>query len=164
MIEIAIIGIIIALIFDFVNGFNDSANSVATVIGTRVLKPLQAVTISAVANFAGPFVFGVAVATTIIFSGSGVGAGSINSKSLNKKLAKYAALELTAMEKAGAKFLARGLPVAVREEGQKTRTVVIEWPSIEAANAGYNGPDYQAALDALDGSASREFRYVEATY
>jgi len=65
MIEIAIIGIIIALIFDFVNGFNDSANSVATVIGTRVLKPLQAVTISAVANFAGPFVFGVAVATTI---------------------------------------------------------------------------------------------------
>ena len=36
MIEIAIIGIIIALIFDFVNGFNDSANSVATVIGTRV--------------------------------------------------------------------------------------------------------------------------------
>ena len=45
MIEIAIIGIIIALIFDFVNGFNDSANSVATVIGTRVLKPLQAVTI-----------------------------------------------------------------------------------------------------------------------
>ena len=35
---------------------------------------------------------------------------------------------------------------------------------IEAANAGYNGPDYQAALDALDGSASREFRYVEATY
>ena len=38
MIEIAIVAIIIALIFDFVNGFNDSANSVATVIGTRVLK------------------------------------------------------------------------------------------------------------------------------
>ncbi len=65
MIEIAIIGIIIALIFDFVNGFNDSANSVATVIGTRVLKPIHAVAISAAANFAGPFVFGVAVATTI---------------------------------------------------------------------------------------------------
>ena len=79
-----------------------------------------------------------------------------------EKLAKYAALALPAMEKAGAKFLARGLPVAVREEGP--RTVVIEWPSIEAADAGYNGPDYQAALEALDGSASREFRYVEATY
>ena len=44
MLEIAIAAIIIALIFDFVNGFNDSANSVATVIGTRVLRPLQAVT------------------------------------------------------------------------------------------------------------------------
>ena len=65
MIEIAIVAIIIALIFDFVNGFNDSANSVATVIGTRVLKPLHAVALSAAANFAGPFVFGVAVATTI---------------------------------------------------------------------------------------------------
>jgi len=65
MIEIAIGAIIVALIFDFVNGFNDSANSVATVIGTRVLKPLQAVTLSAISNFIGPFIFGVAVATTI---------------------------------------------------------------------------------------------------
>jgi len=65
MLEIAIGAIIVALIFDFVNGFNDSANSVATVIGTRVLKPLQAVALSAAANFVGPFVFGVAVATTI---------------------------------------------------------------------------------------------------
>ena len=65
MIEIAIAAIIVALIFDFVNGFNDSANSVATVIGTRVLKPLHAVALSAAANFVGPFVFGVAVATTI---------------------------------------------------------------------------------------------------
>ena len=65
MIEVAIGAIIVALIFDFVNGFNDSANSVATVIGTRVLRPLHAVALSAAANFAGPFVFGVAVATTI---------------------------------------------------------------------------------------------------
>ena len=65
MIEIAIAAIIVALIFDFVNGFNDSANSVATVIGTRVLRPIHAVALSAAANFVGPFVFGVAVATTI---------------------------------------------------------------------------------------------------
>ena len=65
MLEIAIIAVAIALIFDFVNGFNDSANSVATVIGTRVLKPLHAVGLSAIMNFVGPFVFGVAVATTI---------------------------------------------------------------------------------------------------
>ena len=65
MLEIAILAIVIALIFDFVNGFNDSANSVATVIGTRVLRPLHAVALSATANFVGPFIFGVAVATTI---------------------------------------------------------------------------------------------------
>ena len=65
MLELAIIAIGIALVFDFVNGFNDAANSVATVIGTRVLKPLHAVILSAAANFVGPFVFGVAVATTI---------------------------------------------------------------------------------------------------
>ena len=65
MLELAITAIIIALVFDFVNGFNDAANSVATVIGTKVLKPLHAVTLSAAANFVGPFVFGVAVATTI---------------------------------------------------------------------------------------------------
>ena len=65
MLELAIGAIIVALIFDFVNGFNDSANSVATVIGSRVLKPLHAVTLSAAANFVGPFIFGVAVATTI---------------------------------------------------------------------------------------------------
>lgn len=65
MLEIAIGAIIVALIFDFVNGFNDAANSVATVIGTRVLKPLQAVIMSAAANFVGPFVFGVAVSLTI---------------------------------------------------------------------------------------------------
>ncbi|GFN39642.1 MAG: putative low-affinity inorganic phosphate transporter [Marine Group I thaumarchaeote] len=65
MLELAIAAIITALIFDFVNGFNDAANSVATVIGTRVLRPLHAVLLSAVANFAGPFVFGVAIAATI---------------------------------------------------------------------------------------------------
>jgi PiT family inorganic phosphate transporter len=54
-----------ALFFDFVNGFHDAANSIATVVGTRVLRPLQAVSIAAVANFAGPFVFGTAVAATV---------------------------------------------------------------------------------------------------
>lgn len=65
MYELAIGAIIAALIFDFINGFHDAANSIATVVGTRVLKPLHAVTLAAVANFVGPFLFGVAVATTI---------------------------------------------------------------------------------------------------
>jgi PiT family inorganic phosphate transporter len=65
MIELAIGAIIVALVFDFLNGFHDAANSIATVVGTRVLRPLHAVAMAAVANFAGPFLFGVAVATTI---------------------------------------------------------------------------------------------------
>ncbi|WP_100182410.1 inorganic phosphate transporter [Candidatus Nitrosotenuis aquarius] len=65
MYELAIGAIIAALVFDFVNGWNDAANSVATVIGTRVLKPIHAVLMAAAANFVGPFLFGVAVATTI---------------------------------------------------------------------------------------------------
>lgn len=65
-IEIAVFtAISAALFFDFVNGFHDSANSIATVVGTRVLRPLYAVAIAAVANFAGPFIFGTAVAATV---------------------------------------------------------------------------------------------------
>ena len=65
MLAIAIGAIAIALLFDFLNGFHDAANSIATIVGTRILRPLQAVAIAAFANFAGPFLFGVAVATTI---------------------------------------------------------------------------------------------------
>ncbi|MDQ3869813.1 MAG: inorganic phosphate transporter, partial [Thermoproteota archaeon] len=57
--------IAVALFFDFVNGFHDSANAIATVVGTRVLKPVHAVSIAAIANFSGPFVFGTAVAATV---------------------------------------------------------------------------------------------------
>src|SRR3989304_1325489 len=65
MYELAIGAILVALFFDFINGFHDAANSIATVVGTRILRPLQAVTLAAAANFIGPFIFGVAVATTI---------------------------------------------------------------------------------------------------
>ena len=65
-IEVSVyIAISAALFFDFVNGFHDSANAIATVVGTRVLRPLYAVGIAAVANFAGPFIFGTAVAQTV---------------------------------------------------------------------------------------------------
>ena len=49
------------------------------------------------------------------------------------KLAKYAELALPAMEAAGGKFLARSVPIAVKEAGEFTRAVVIEWDSLEAA-------------------------------
>ena len=57
--------ILIALIFDFINGFHDAANSIATVVSTRVLTPGQAVLWAAAFNFLAAFGFGTAVATTI---------------------------------------------------------------------------------------------------
>ena len=55
----------VALLFDFLNGFNDSANVVATMIASRAMSPRGALTLAALANLAGPFLFGVAVAETI---------------------------------------------------------------------------------------------------
>jgi PiT family inorganic phosphate transporter len=57
--------IAIALVFDFLNGLHDSSNIVATMISSRALSPQKALGITAAAEFAGPFLFGVAVATTI---------------------------------------------------------------------------------------------------
>jgi len=61
--------IAVALIFDFINGFHDAANSIATVVSTRVLSPGQAVLWAAFFNFAAAFLFGTAVAKTV---GSGM--------------------------------------------------------------------------------------------
>jgi PiT family inorganic phosphate transporter len=63
----ALVGV--ALVFDFINGFHDAANSIATVVSTRVLSPGKAVIWAAVFNFVAAFVFGTAVAKTI---GSGM--------------------------------------------------------------------------------------------
>jgi len=57
--------VIVALVFDFINGFHDAANSIATVVSTRVLKPHQAVVWAAFFNFAALFVFQLRVATTV---------------------------------------------------------------------------------------------------
>ncbi|HYO05952.1 MAG TPA: inorganic phosphate transporter, partial [Phototrophicaceae bacterium] len=65
LLYITIVGVSAALVFDFVNGFHDSANAIATVVGTRTLKPLHAVSIASIANFIGPFIFGTAVASTV---------------------------------------------------------------------------------------------------
>ncbi|GAA5262752.1 inorganic phosphate transporter [Methanocalculus sp.] len=60
-----IAGIGLALLFNFVNGLNDAANSIATVIATKVLTPLQAVGLAAFFNLVGPFLFSTAIAKTI---------------------------------------------------------------------------------------------------
>lgn len=57
--------IVVALAFDFLNGMNDAANSIATIVSTRVLSPKMAVLWAAFFNFVAAFGFGVAVATTI---------------------------------------------------------------------------------------------------
>src|SRR5579862_2380745 len=62
---LAFLIITIALTFDFINGFHDAANSIATIVSTRVLSPLQAVVWAAFFNFIAAFVFGTAVAQTI---------------------------------------------------------------------------------------------------
>jgi inorganic phosphate transporter, PiT family len=57
--------VLVALAFDFMNGFHDAANSIATVVSTRVLKPYQAVMLAAFFNFVAVFVFQLSVAATV---------------------------------------------------------------------------------------------------
>lgn len=65
MTPIVIVVIVLSLIFDFLNGIHDSSNVVATMISSRALSPRVALFMTAIANFIGPFIFGVAVANTI---------------------------------------------------------------------------------------------------
>jgi PiT family inorganic phosphate transporter len=69
----------LAFIFDFVNGFHDAANSVATIVSTRVLKPIYAVGWAAFFNFVAAFTFGVHVATTM-------GKGIVNPLAVNNEV------------------------------------------------------------------------------
>jgi inorganic phosphate transporter, PiT family len=65
MLILAVAIIAIALVFDYINGFHDAANSVATIVATRVLTPLQAVLWAAFFNFISVFSFGTGVAKTV---------------------------------------------------------------------------------------------------
>ena len=65
MLTLVVLIVLVALLFDFINGFHDAANSIATVVSTRVLTPLQAVVWAAFFNFVAAFGFGVHVATTV---------------------------------------------------------------------------------------------------
>ena len=56
--------ILVALVFEFINGFHDTANSIATVVGTKVLSPRQAIVLAAVTNLVGALA-GTAVAATV---------------------------------------------------------------------------------------------------
>jgi PiT family inorganic phosphate transporter len=60
-----VVVVVVALVFDYINGFHDAANSIATVVSTRVLSPAQAVIWAAFFNFVAAFFFGTAVAKTV---------------------------------------------------------------------------------------------------
>jgi uncharacterized protein (DUF1330 family) len=78
------------------------------------------------------------------------------------KLAAYAKLAGPAIEKGGGRYLARGTPAQVYEEGQRERTVVIEFDSVAKAVEVHDSAAYQAALAALKGGVLRDVRIVEA--
>ena len=63
--EVLVFMVVVALAFDFMNGFHDAANAIATVVSTRVLRPQWAVAFAAFFNFVAFLIFGVAVAATI---------------------------------------------------------------------------------------------------
>ena len=77
------------------------------------------------------------------------------------KVAAYAKLSGPAITAAGGRVLARGVAALVHEAGLKERTVLIEFDSLEAAQAAYESPAYQEALTKLAGGAEREIRIVE---
>lgn len=78
-------------------------------------------------------------------------------------LAEYAKLAGPAIEAGGGRFLARGIPARTYEAGLKERAVVIEFPSLDAATATFEGPNYQSAARLLVGKVERDIRFLEGS-
>ena len=76
-------------------------------------------------------------------------------------LAAYAKLAGPAIQEAGGRFLARGMPAKVYEAGVEQRTVLVEFDSLAQALAAHGSAGYQAALRALGNAAERDLRIVE---
>jgi uncharacterized protein (DUF1330 family) len=77
------------------------------------------------------------------------------------KLAAYAKLAGPAVQAAGGRFLARGMPARVYEQAANERTVVVEYGSLAAAVAARESAAYQEALRALGDGVERDFRIIE---
>ena len=95
--------ILLALLFDFYNGMNDAANSIATVVSTRVLTPFHAVLWAAFFNFVAAFVFGTAVAKTI-------GAGLVDASVIDYQVIFSALIGAIVLTSVCTHF---GLPISV---------------------------------------------------
>lgn len=103
MMTLIIVIIIIALLFDFLNGMNDAANSIATIVSTKVLSPLAAIIWAAFFNFAAVFIFGLHVANTI-------GKGIVDPAILNEYLILASLIGAISWVGICTKF---GLPISV---------------------------------------------------
>lgn len=77
-------------------------------------------------------------------------------------LAAYARLAGPALEAAGGRMLARGMPSQVHEAGVHERTVLIEFDSLAKARAAYESPAYRAALELLGDAVDRDIRFIES--
>ena len=75
-------------------------------------------------------------------------------------LAAYPKLAGPALSAAGGRFLARGIPAQVYENGLRERTVILEFDSVAQAIAAHDSPAYQEALRALGNGADRDLRIV----
>ena len=78
-----------------------------------------------------------------------------------EKWAAYAKLAAPAIQKAGGKFIVRGMPAKTYEAGMKERVVIVEFDNVHRAMAAHDTPAYQEALKALGDGAERDFRIVE---
>lgn len=76
-------------------------------------------------------------------------------------LAAYAKLSAPALQNAGGRFVARGLPAQVYESGLSQRTVLIEFDSVAQAIAAHDSPAYQEALRILGSAVDRDLRIIE---
>ncbi len=78
-----------------------------------------------------------------------------------EKWSAYAKLAGPAIEKAGGRFIVRGMPAKTFEKGMNERVVVVEFDSLDKASAAHASPGYQEALRALGNGAERDMRLVE---
>ena len=76
-------------------------------------------------------------------------------------LAAYAKIAVPALQKAGARMLARGNPARVYDGGLNQRTVLMEFDSVAQAVAAYDSPEYQEALRVLGKAVDRDLRIIE---
>jgi uncharacterized protein (DUF1330 family) len=77
------------------------------------------------------------------------------------KWAAYAKLAAPAIQKAGGRFIVRGMPAKTYEKGMNERVVLVEFDSVQKALAAHDTPEYKEALRVLGDGAERDFRIVE---